>query len=94
MLNLLVDIKPEGYTIIMDNFEGIQHIGENIFNCLTAQDLLNCRLTSKSWKNILDNPMFWLRKINSVGLHHPREIHNKWLDLIKFAKQSEVPIST
>ena len=77
----------------MDNFEGIQHIGEKIFHYLTAQGLLNCRLASKSWKNILDNPIFWLKKLNTFGQHHPREIHNKWLDLIKFAKQSEVPIS-
>ena len=66
MLNLSINIKPESHTVIMDTFEGFQHIGEKIFNCLTAQDLLNCRLTSKSWKNVLDNPTFWLK--NSILL--------------------------
>ena len=77
----------------MDTFEGIQHIGEHIFNYLPIQDILNCRLTGKSWKKILDNPTFWLNKLNSFGQHHPREIHNKWLTLIKFANQNEVPLS-
>ena len=77
----------------MNTFEGIQHIGEKIFNYLTTQDLLNCRLTSKSWKHILDNPIFWLKKLNTFGEYHTVEIHNKWLTLIKLAKQNEVPIS-
>ena len=76
----------------MDTFEGIQHIGEHIFNYLPTQDILNCRLTSKSWKNILDNPIFWLKKLNSE-VQHPREIQNKWLTLIRFANQNEVPLS-
>ena len=76
----------------MNTFEGIHHIGEKIFSYLTTQDLLNCRLTSKSWKNVLDNPIFWLKKLNSIG-GHPREIHNKWLNLIEFAKQYDVSLS-
>ena len=76
----------------MNTFEGIQHIGEKIFNYLTTQDLLKCRLASKSWKSILDNPIFWLKKLNSVG-EHPKEIHNKWLNLIQSAKQCDIPLS-
>ena len=77
----------------MDTFEGIQHIGEHIFNYLPIHDLLNCRLAGKSWKRILDNPIFWLKKLNSGGQHHPLEIHNKWLILIQFANENEVPMS-
>ena len=38
-------------------------IVEKIFGFLNQENLNSCRLVSKSWKNILDNPIFWLKKI-------------------------------
>ena len=51
----------------MATFSGIEHIGEKIFNCLQNKDILNCRNVCHSWKQILDNPNLWLKKLNSFG---------------------------
>ena len=50
---------------IMDyiiNNPGLQKIIEKIFFNLDFQDLQACQLMNKSSKEILDNPMFWLKK--------------------------------
>ena len=47
--------------IFIDN-PGLNHIGEKIFKYLERDSLLQCRLVSKSWKNTLDTPKFWLKK--------------------------------
>ena len=48
---------------------GLRHIAEDIFRCLDKkQDLLNCRLVNNSWKEIVDQPIFWLKKINEENL--------------------------
>ena len=38
-------------------------IVEKIYGFLNQKSLNSCRLVSTSWKNILDNPIFWLKKI-------------------------------
>ena len=43
---------------------GLQHISEDVFKLLNHKDLMNCRLVNSSWKNILDQPKFWLEKLN------------------------------
>ena len=80
---MIFDLKPK----IMATFERIQHIGENIFKRLKMEDLLNCRLICASWKNILDNPYFWLKKLDCAG--QPQEVREKWLKLIENANQSQ-----
>ena len=52
--------------ITMDLFinnPGLQHISQNIFLHLDHQSLLSCRYVSQSWRHFLDNPRFWLNKI-------------------------------
>ena len=36
---------------------------EKMFGYLDKKNLDNCRLVSKSWKTVLDRPLFWLKKI-------------------------------
>ena len=43
------------------NNPGLQHIIENVFLNLDYKDLMVCQLVNKSCKQILDNPMFWLK---------------------------------
>ena len=43
---------------------GLHHIVEDIFRCLDKKIILNCRLINYSWKKILDQPIFWLKKLN------------------------------
>ena len=65
----------------MSDIFKIQPIGEKVFQLLEDEDLLNCRLVGKTWKLVLDEPMFWLEKLKSIGLS--QEAHARWLDLIQ-----------
>ena len=44
---------------------GFQHIGEEIFKLLDKASVLNCRMVNSSWKQFFDQPIFWLKKLNS-----------------------------
>ena len=46
---------------------GLQHISEDIFKLLDNKSLMNCRSTNSSWKNVLDQPIFWLQKLEMEG---------------------------
>ena len=74
----------------MATFEGMPHITKIILSFLKREDLLNCRILCQSWKQILDNPKFWLKKLNSIG--QPENVTEKWMNLIGqlqlFEKQS------
>ena len=67
----------------------LQPIGEKVFNLLGDEDLLICRLVSKTWKSALDEPMFWLKKLQSIG--HSEQAQNQWLDLIQKCLQTNKP---
>ena len=66
----------------MDTFTkipGLQHIPEDIFNLLDKKSLTDCRLVNSSWKNVLDQPKFWLEKLNLENL--PLDILQNWKNL-------------
>ena len=44
------------------NSPGLQHIIENIFLNLDSEDLATCQFINKSCKQILSNPLFWIKK--------------------------------
>ena len=67
----------------------VQEIGEKIFNFLEEDDWLNCRLVCKTWKLVLEEPIFWLDKLKSIG--HPEAAHEQWLDLIHKSFQTGKP---
>ena len=46
---------------------GLQHISEDIFKLLDKKSLMNCRSTNSSWKNVLQQPIFWLQKLEMDG---------------------------
>ena len=52
---------------IITKILGLQHISEDIFKLLGQNSLMNCRLTNSSWKNILDQSIFWLNKMKLDG---------------------------
>ena len=41
---------------------GFQHLTEKIFLNLPIKDLISLELVNKSSKEILDDPMFWIKK--------------------------------
>ena len=49
------------------NNPGLVHLAENIFGNLADEDADVCRHINRSSKQILDNPMFWLRKFRSIS---------------------------
>ena len=54
----------------MDSFinnPGLRHIGTTIFKNLDHKSLLACRLVSRSWKGMVDDPKFWLKKCDEIG---------------------------
>ena len=56
---------------------GFHHIAQDIFKNLDVKDLMACRRVNKSWKNILDNPIFWCSMLT------PKNIRKSWETLVK-----------
>ena len=73
----------------MASLQGLDHIGEKIFKVHNGMDILNFRLVCKSWKHILDNPMYWLKKLNKIG--QPKKFYNDSLVLIRKALRIGIP---
>ena len=55
---------------------GFQHVGENILLHLNYKSLMDCRSVSQSFKRIIDNPRFWLKKTAQKGMS--RELQTAW----------------
>ena len=51
---------------ILEN-PGLMHLAENIFSNLNDADVEICQNINQISKEILDNPMFWLRKFRNLS---------------------------
>ena len=49
------------------NNPGLQHLAENIFWNLDVEDLKICGQINQSCKQIMKNPMFWLKKFETLS---------------------------
>ena len=58
---------------------GLQRISEDIFELLDKKSLMDCRLVNSSWKNVLEQPIFWLKKMNLENV--PMNVHQSWKNL-------------
>ena len=68
---------------------GFQQITEMILFNLDFQALKKCQLLNKSIKDILEDPMFWLRKWRTQrGLS--KKNHNDWDTAIELTKNTIV----
>ena len=47
--------------------QGIRHIPEKILTSLDIETVLNCRLVSKSFQKVIDNPILWLKNVELTG---------------------------
>ena len=63
---------------------GLQHIIEETFMNLDHENLLKCQQVNLSWKIILKNPTFWLKKCVQKGLS--KEDQLEWYKLIQNLK--------
>ena len=67
------------------NNPGLQHLAENIFWNLDVKDLKICAQINQSCKQILQNPIFCLRKFE----HLSKENQKDWIKILKEVKNSE-----
>ena len=49
---------------IVTKTPGLQHLSEDIFKLLDKKSSLQCRLVNSFWKNVLEQPNFWLKKLS------------------------------
>ena len=56
--------------------EKITKISEDLFQLLDKESLLNCRRVNSSWKEFLDQPIFWSKKLKSENI--PQDIQTGW----------------
>ena len=63
------------------NNPGFSHITSRIFGHLDHKSQLQCRLVGKSWKKHVDQPLFWLKKLEKKG--QSKKLSNAWCDLFQ-----------
>ena len=68
------------------NNPGLQHLAEKVFLNLEPEDLEVCAMINQSSKQILDNPIFWLKKFVSKM---SKKNENDWAKAFKSAKKSD-----
>ena len=68
---------------------GLQHLAEKVFWNLVVEDLRNCAQINQSCQQILQNPIFWLRKFKHLSM----ENKNCWIKAIQSVKNSDKVIA-
>ena len=64
---------------------GLHHLAEKVFWNLDVEDLKICGQINQSCKQILEKPMFWLKKFRSLSKENLKD----WIKVIKLVKNSE-----
>ena len=68
---------------------GLQHISEDIFKLLDKKSLMETRLVNNSWKRILDQPLFWLKKLKTAS-NFTQDMYQTWERLVQNLSDSQV----
>ena len=63
---------------------GFRHIFERILRCLTTKDLLSIRNLNISFRNILNDPRFWINRLEVVG---HKKLKIKWVEVMENLKE-------
>ena len=56
---------------------GLQHIIQNLFSCLNKNSIASFRLVNRDCKNIVDNPILYLKKVSQLEAV-PKDLIEKW----------------
>ena len=64
---------------------GLQHLAEKIFLNLDTENLKICGLINQSCKQILENPLLWLKKFRKLSNENLKD----WIKVIKSVKNFE-----
>ena len=59
---------------------GFPSINQNILFCLDHDSKMVFRQVCQSWKEQVDAPLFWIKKLNLKS--HPKQLGNTWIDLL------------
>ena len=71
------------------NNPGLQHLAEKVFWNLDVEDLKICAQINQSCKQILQNPIFCLRKFE----HLSKENRKNWINVVQSVKNSDKGIA-
>ena len=64
---------------------GLQHLAEKVFLNLDGKDLKICGQINQICKQMVENPLFWLRKFGGLS----KESQKDWMKIIKSVKNSD-----
>ena len=70
-------VQMENSVIGNSGCSSINHI---ILSCLDQQSQMLFRSVCQSWKEQVDQPYFWIKKLQSR--RQPKNVHDAWIDLI------------
>jgi len=82
--------KLEETNMVIGN-PGFPGINQIILSCLDHKSQMAFRQVCQSWKQQVDQPLFWIKKLNLKS--HPKELGNVWIDLVgRIEKGSDLEI--
>ena len=77
-------IAKESPLEVILNTPGLVYLAEKIFNNLDHDSVKVCQGINQSSKQILDDPMFWLRKFGNLS----KENQNDWIKVFQSKKDA------
>ena len=82
-VDIMVEVSP--LEKILNN-PGLVHLAENIFSNLDNEKLDACGQINQSSKQILANPIFWLRKFTALS----KENQKDWMNFLQQVKNTDI----
>ena len=73
------NLNQQASLVVIGN-PGFPRINQNILSCLDHKSQMAFRQVCHSWKKEVDQPIFWIKKLNLKS--HPKELGNMWIDLV------------
>ena len=74
------EILREENNIILIGNPGFSNINQSILSYLDHQSQMSFRSVCQSWKEQVDQPYFWIEKLDSKG--QSKNLRNSWIDLV------------
>ena len=67
---------------------GFLGINQNILFYLDHESQMAFRQVCQSWKEQVDVPLFWIKKLNRKS--HPKQLGNTWIDLVGRLQRDQI----
>ena len=82
-------IRVDNMENLIDNPNLGVHIGQKILDFLDSDSIKSCRLVNSSMKNMVDDPKYWILKLDKKGLLS-QEHSTKWRKLIDLVENTDL----